>query len=270
MNFLPTSRSAKDPGGKFGFTLVEMITAIAVLSLMMVMMGQILAMASHAWLDGERNVNNFTKARAMLDMFASDVESGVFRTDLAAFQGTSIEFYTQRQGVAPSAGAVRSVSLVQYAYKTDQSTPVNMSTLQRGDMSIFWTASANSITFGDTTDFESNTPTFRDMVPGVIDYKPLFVYSDGTLSPTYTVITTNPLHAVGLTLAVVDDRTLGQLTTTQIQALRTAFDGAATGTRSVKADWEDYERTSLTWSAYPKSLGAGLKVFEIYVNLTGL
>ena len=85
-----------------------------------------------------------------------------------------MEFFTQRQGVAATAGAVRGLSLVQYAYKADQTTPVNMSTLQRGDMSVFWTASAGTITFGDTADFGTSSPTMRDMVPGVIDFKTRF------------------------------------------------------------------------------------------------
>jgi prepilin-type N-terminal cleavage/methylation domain-containing protein len=258
-----------------GFTLIEMMTALTVLSLMMVMLGQILQMVGMAWTNGEKNVNNFTKARAMLDMFSKDIQSGVFRNDLAAFPlagaTTSASFYTQRPGVPSTNDPERYVSLVQYDYNPDQSTSINMTTLQRGDMAISWDASPTVLPFGNTTDFNGDTVTPRNTAPGVVDYKLLFVYANGTVSTTYTYSTTNPLRAVGLTLLVVDDQTLKLLTTSEVTALRTAFDlpAVTTGTRSVKADWENYLATGMSWSSYPKSLGVGLKVFERYVPVTG-
>lgn len=264
---------------KTAFTLLEMMTAVAVLSIMMVMLGQILGMVSAAWIDGQSHVNNFTKARAMLNIFASDIQSGLFRSDLCAFPsdgsgGTLIKFYTKRQGLIPGGGTARDISIVQYAYGSDQSTPASMSTLQRGDLYFSWTSDASAITFGNTADFGSNTPVARDTAAGVVSYKVVFVYADGTLSTTYTASTSNPLRAVGLTLAVVDDRTLQLLQAGQVQSLRQTFDTAVTasalaGTRSVKAIWEECENGTLNWNTYPKSLAVGLKIFEFYVNLPG-
>ncbi len=269
MNYPPISLSPRrTTRNARGFTLVEMMTAITVLSLMLVMLGQILQMASQAWTNGLRNVNNFTKARAMLDMFTRDLQSGVFRSDLAAFPGSGTAFYTERPGILTSGGSERQVSLVQYDYGTDTSTPVSLTTLRRGDQAIGWNDAATTIPFGQT-DFTGTTVTPRDTAPGVLDYKVLFIYADGTSSATYTASATNPLRAVGFTLLVVDDKTLNLLSTTQIQTLRTQFDAAVTGTRSVKADWEKNLATSMVWSSYPKSLGLGLKIFERYVPVTG-
>lgn len=242
---------------------------------MIVMLGQILQMVSTAWTNGEKNVNNFTKARAMLEMFSRDIQSGVFRSDLAAFPltgtVTTASFYTQLPGVPSTSDPERHVSLVQYVYNPDQSTNVNMTTLQRGDMAISWDSAPTVLPFGDTTDFNGDTVTPRNTAPGVVDYKLLFVYANGSVSTTYTPSTTNPLRAVGLTLLVVDDQTLKLLTISQITALRATFDSSAvtTGTRSVKADWENYLATSMSWSSYPKSLGIGMKVFERYVPVSG-
>lgn len=278
MKSSPTSRSGKSPECRAAFTLLEMMTAIAVLSLIMIMLGQVLGTVSRAWVDGQRHVNNFTKARAMLNLFANDIQCGLFRNDLCAFPAdntgkTLIKFYTQRQGIIPLGGTPRTISLVQYAYNADQSTPTSMTTLQRGDLSVTWTATASAVTFGNTTDFGGNTPIARDTVAGVVNYKVMFVYADGTLSETYTANTSNPLRAVGLTLAVVDDRTLKLLKREQIEGLRNAFDETLTATalsntRSVKAIWELYENSSLDWKSYPASLAFGLKIFEFYVNLT--
>jgi hypothetical protein len=251
------------------------MTAIAVLSLMMLMLGQILQLVGQAWTTGEKKVNNFTKARAMLDMFSRDIQAGVFRSDLAAFPlsngTTSASFYTQRPGVPATSDPERYVSLVQYGYNTGQTTTSSMTTLQRGDMAIAWDAAPGVLPFGDTVDFNGDTVTPRNTAPGVIDYKLLFVYANGSVSTTYTYNTSNPLRAVGLTLLVMDDQTLKLLTPTQITGLRTIFDSSTvtTGTRSVRADWENYLATGMSWSAYPKSMGVGLKVFERYVPVSG-
>jgi hypothetical protein len=257
--------------------MVEMLTAIAVLSLLIVMLAQITGLVSNAWINGQRDVNNFTKARAMLNLFTNDIQAGLFRSDLCAFPsdgsgGSLIKFYTQRLGIAPSGSTTRELSLVQYAYGSDQSTVAAMSTLQRGDLYFTWSDTPNAVTFGNTSDFGSNTPTARDAASGIVDYRVVFVYADGSLSTTYTVSTSNPLRAIGLTLAVVDDRTLKMLNTTQVQTLRSALDNTVTASsltswRSVKAIWENYTDTTMNWKTYPAGFGAGLKIFELYVNL---
>ncbi|HSI84088.1 MAG: type II secretion system protein J [Candidatus Methylacidiphilales bacterium] len=263
------ARCGERRGTHAGFTLAEMLVAMAVLAVIMVMLGQISQTVSQAWLDGQRKVNNFTKARAMLDMFARDVQGAVFRPDLAVFPGSDTIFYTRRPGVpSTSGGVVRNVSLVRYSYNTDQSTTTTISTLQRGDMAIPWNATASTIPFGNTTDFGTNTPTSRDTAPGVINYKVLFIYADGTNSLTYTASTTNPVRAIGLTLAVVDDQSLKFLSLAQVLALRTALDANCSGTTSVKADWEKYLASGLPWNSYPKRLGVGFKIFERYVILS--
>jgi len=107
------SPSIKGPRTRAGFTLVEMMTAIGVFTLIIVMLGQVLTTVNQAWVDGQRRVNNFTKARAMLDMFAHDIQAGVFRSDLAAFPGTDIAFYTKRPGaLAPGRDSYRELLVV--------------------------------------------------------------------------------------------------------------------------------------------------------------
>ena len=154
-----------------------------------------------------------------------------------------------------------------------------MTTLDRGDMAILWTSPTSLISFGSTNpaSFGVNTSalTARNTAPGVIDYRVLFVYADGTVNTTYPYPPPYPsafssapsLCAVALTLAVVDDNSLLQLSLSQVQALRTALDGAVSGTRSVKADWETY-LNNMNWTSYPKTTRAGLKVFERYVIIT--
>ncbi len=249
-----------------GFTLVEILTSLAVMAIMTAMLGTMILTMGQTWKNAQQRVNNFTKARSMLDMLDNDLQAGLYRPDLPAVQavpgnttlGSSVEFYTMRPGIS-STQPVRNISAVSYQINSTSNV------LQRADQSYQWSA---SIAFGASTAFPTGGIP-RDTAPGMVDFKVLYVQQDGTLSYTYSTDATNPTRAVGVTLAVVDDQTLPVLSANQISALRSALDAiATTPTRSVKANWESYlTSTSMNWKSYPAGLGVGLKIFERYVIL---
>jgi prepilin-type N-terminal cleavage/methylation domain-containing protein len=245
-----------------GFTLIELLTAIAVLSLLFVMLGQMLGFISGTWKSGQRRVNNFTKARVMLDLLAQDLQGGVFRSDLAAFPDSQIAFYTQRPAVPADNQPIRNISLVQYTIDTNSSN----STLQRGDYAIKWSGSATDISFSNSTSLPIlNQLTARDTAPGIVGFKIVFISKTGTQSTSFSLSNT---RAFGITLAVIDDQTIQKLTSAQINSLRTALASAtSSGNNSVKADWENYLNTSFNWSAYPRDMANSLRIFERYVYL---
>lgn len=249
-----------------GFTLIELLVAIAVLALMTVLLAQMLQSTSQSWLGGQARVNNFTKARSMLDLLARDIQSGVFRKDLGLFAGaqagqplTNVAFYTQRPGVVTGSGAqVRGVSLVQY-------TMDSSSMLKRGDLPILWDGAATDISFGSTNSLPGLVSvTSRETVPGVVGFRVLFLQKDGYLSSTYDPA--NPAKGVAIGLAVIDDNTLRKLADSgKLTALQTALNSQVSGTNSVKADWDRYLQSGMPWENYPSDLGRGLKIFERYV-----
>gem|GEM_PF-6946421 len=230
------------------------MTAIVVLAIVLVLLVKFAGIAGETWLGGEKQVNNLSKARAMLDLVARDAQAGVFRDDLPAFppaiSGT-LAFYTQRPGVpaVTGTGTVRGVSLVTYALDPDQ----GKTTLKRGDMAILWDSPAHSITFSNTNAFTSSASgsvTLRDTAPGIVGFRVLFIQADGTTSGTYAGMSgTNPVLAMGVSLAVLDDRTLGRLNTPAISVLRQKFADPA------------------TWDNQPARLSPGLRIFERYVPL---
>lgn len=256
-------RSAR--GQQSGFSLIEILVAVAVLSLLVIMLGQMLGSMSRAWVNGQRRVNNFSKARALLDLMVRDLQGCVFRPDLAAFSGSSVAFYTKNPGAGSVFDSLRNLSLVNYSIDTSSSN----STLQRGDMAITWDQSAASMSFGNTSSLPLSKVVARDTSPGVVGLKVLFILQDGTFSSTYSYNPSNPVRAIGVALAVIDDQTIQQLSGAQIANLRTMLDSSISGTRSVRADWEDYLK-SVDWSSYPKNLATGLKIFERYVYLPGI
>jgi prepilin-type N-terminal cleavage/methylation domain-containing protein len=264
LTFLSRSRRSVGRGkiggarrGRSGFTLIEILTSITVMTIMIALLGAMILTMGQTWRNAQEQVNNFTKARSMLDMFDHDLQAGLFRPDLTAFSGGNIQFYTLRPGISTTQ-PVRSISAVTYQINSTSNI------LQRSDQSYQW---GDAIPFGSGTAFPTSG-TARNTAAGMIDFKVLFVQEDGTLSSTYSSSVANPTRAVGITLAVVDDQTMLVLTGTQVTALRTALDGAITQTRSVKTDWESYlNGASMNWKNYPTSLGVGLKVFERYVIL---
>ena len=236
------------------------MVAVTVLTLLVSMMGTVLGTMGAGWVSARNRVNNFTKARAMLDLMTRDLQSALYRADLPVF--TLASFYTQRPGAdGTSGGSNRYVSVV--GYKLDEAT------LQRSSLYIDWNNDPTVLAFGQT----AQTPPqagYDDVATGVIDFKVLYLQKDGTYSTTYTSAT----RAIGVTLAVVDDQTMGVLTQVGNAAtrLRADLDGSASLTRSVKADWEDHlkgqgQGKAMNWDAYPKPLGPGLKIFERYVSL---
>lgn len=247
----------KGRAGARAFTLLEILVSVAVLSLMMVFLAKAIGTMGSTWQKGLQRINNFTKARAMLDLLTNDIQAGVFRSDLAAFPNSAIAFYTLRPGI----GGTRQLSLVQYAINTSD----DQSTLQRGDLAEKWDS---TISFGSTNDFGGASPTARDTASGVVGFELIFVQKDGSLSRAYSTSTNNPSVVVAVTLAVVDDQANQQLSSLhQATQLRGALKSAVSGTRSIRADWESYLASGLSWKSYPASLGTGLKIFERYVPL---
>lgn len=265
----------------YGFTLLEILVAVAVLGILVLILAQIFGTMNSAWLYGQGKVNNFTKGRAMLNLLESDLYAGVFRSDLAAFPGGVFKFYTARPGVPVEPGTLRNISLIQYALMTGTTNGLPTSTLERSDMPVSWTDASTYLAFGNTAGFISTasgattgTLTPRDTAPGVVAFQAVFIQADGSLSTTVFTpalsasgtTNTNPTRGIGVTLAVIDDQAMKLLSATQVTALQTGFAGTVTGTRSVKAEWENYLNT-ITWSSYPKNLGTGIGIFECYVSI---
>lgn len=289
--------SARQPG----FTLVEMLVAVSIMSFMLLMMVQITGLAERAWRSQQDRIDNFSKARSMVDMFTDDMQRAVFRGDLPIF-GTggpsamptdtaggnyyftstsfATTFYTQLPGVPSSAStAVRDVSLVSYAL-TAVSGGTDRIVLQRSDLAVPWTSSQNILFQGDiNTVLQNSAATARTIAPGVVGFRLAFRLSDGSIiDPSQTTggytgyNPANPVVAVDVGIAVIGKESLAELSTAQIQNIQKALANPlsfATSpvTNGIKATWDQKVLTSSFYSGsgYPKDLGGGLKTFERWV-----
>ncbi|XHR28107.1 MAG: type II secretion system protein J [Chthoniobacteraceae bacterium] len=253
--------------GRRGFTLLEIMSAMIILGFIVMLLTQLARMAGDTWLMGEKQANNLSKARSMLDLISQDAQMGIFREDLSAFPvssgSTVLAFYTRRAGLSGT-NTMRDVSLVTYGINSASANSI----LQRGDTAIAWSDSPGSVPFStSTTDFGGNLNSIilRDTVPGVVGFKITFVYADGTMSSLYNA--SNGVQAMGIALAIVDDHTLKQLSAANLVSIRQALEAAATGTTSTKANWEAFLNSGAFWAKYPKGLPTGIQILERYVSL---
>lgn len=100
---MSTSLQLRDPRG---FSLLEMLVAMAVLSVMMVFLFNLVAQTMRAWETGARQVEAAQAARVGLDMMARELQSafggvGVASTTIAATTVTNfIPFFAQNNATA--------------------------------------------------------------------------------------------------------------------------------------------------------------------------
>ncbi len=275
------------PSSLHSFTLIEMLVAVSVMSFMLLMMAQVTGVAEQAWRMEQNRIDNYTKARSMVDLVTDDLQRAVFRGDLPVFgtggptnsptttgsglyyfTGTSFTnaFYTRMRGVPGTASTqVRDLSLVSYVLNATNS--VDKIVLQRSDLAVPWTSDQNVSFQGDITTLLSNS-TSREVAPGVVGFRLAFRCADGTMidQSQYTGYNSaNPVVAVDVGLAVIGKRSLALLTTAQIQSIQAAFANATIG-NGIKASWDQNVLTSSFYSSYPKDVGGGIKTFERWVT----
>lgn len=251
------------PSPRRGFTLVEMLVAVSILSVMLVMMTKIIGMAQLTYQMAQNRIDNYTEARSMLDLITGDLERGVFRGDLPIFGAggpattpavtsngiyyftvttSTTAFYTMLPGATGTStsgtSSVRDVSLVSYVLNSTNQGEDKI-ILQRSDLPVPWTSSQNLSFQGDITSLlQSATPC--EVAPGVVGFRLAFRRADGTVidQTQYTGYNSaNPVVSVNAALAVVSQQSLNLLTTAELGQIQTAL-ASATITNGIKATWD--------------------------------
>lgn len=131
---------------RHAFTLVEMLVSIAVLTLFLLVVAQLLnSAATISTLDNKR-MDADNQGRLVLDRMAVDLNQMVQRSDVDYYlkSGTAsqagndqIAFYSQVSGYYPSSGAQSPVSLVTYRVNSD-SASFSYNKLERMGKGLVW------------------------------------------------------------------------------------------------------------------------------------
>ena len=291
------------PASRSGFTLVEVLVAVAVLSIVAVGLLQILGLSMQTWQQGLAQTDCSTKARVVLDSATADIQRAVFRSDLINFPIASttstppmpiFTFYTRAAGASTGTVTVRPVSLVSYQLSSSSGL---QGYLLRSENTINWSANSNLNFLQQLSPVPAATTVPASPVPpndllstGIADFEMIFFLSDGTtvLAKNYQSPSTASVVMIGLAVAVIDDQAMTQLQPAtspdfgNIQkTLETALNppnfspmtGSGTYTspnygRSIKALWDPAMLPVYQTPGYPKSLASGFQTFERFVPCT--
>lgn len=141
-----------------GFTLVEMLVATAVLTLLLVLVTQLLNATTTVTAMGTKHMDADAASRALFDRMAIDIGAMVRRSDVDYYLkgrpttnrqagNDQIAFYSQVAGYYPSSGSQSPVSLVAYRLNADN-TPNNpdLYKVQRLGKGLVW----NGVSATDT------------------------------------------------------------------------------------------------------------------------
>ena len=147
---------------------------------MLIMLAQVTSMTEQAWRMEQNRIDNFAKARGMVDMITDDLQRAVFRGDLPAFgtggpaatpattasglyyfTGTSFTnaFYTELPGRADRGVHLRCGTFPGelHAPRHHRERPDKI-VLQRSDLAVPWTSSQNILFQGDIQHVAAKRP----------------------------------------------------------------------------------------------------------------
>jgi prepilin-type N-terminal cleavage/methylation domain-containing protein len=267
---------AKHPGSQApqgspssGFTLIEMLVATAILSMLMVMLATSFSYISKSVSSGMQRADNFSKVRIALDLIRRDIEAGIFQGELGAFpdvngNGASDLVFFSRQGVS---SGDRTLALVGYRL-----SPISTEgALQRATVPALWTSLPTTVGFGvsNAMPFYSASgisSLYENIIDGVVAFNIFFVNSSG-ISNSYTA---NSSSSLGVSLAVVDEKSFALLRDTgKLAQLKTALNVAPvfSNNETFLDAWQTAIDSSSFFDPYPELVKSGLQTYERYIPL---
>ncbi|HSI85380.1 MAG: PilW family protein [Candidatus Methylacidiphilales bacterium] len=273
------------------FTLIEIVVAMAVLTMLLLLLSYLIGDISKMWQRGKARVDNYTKARVSLDLIERDLKAAIIARGLPGFQNSSgtpaLSFYCAQQGpVGGSSGpsgtpqtSVRPLSLVSYRIVDNPASTFNRG-LQRG---------AQGVSYSQNAPFQQAGAPFPAPVlplmdgyyqvigPGVMRMDFRFLSRDGSkLSRQFTWNASSPALnscTVTICLLVIDEGSLRQLDAQSggyIQFLG-QFDAAVAGVNDGEypfRKWQAAVESATTFAGIPATLRQNVYVYERTITLS--
>jgi prepilin-type N-terminal cleavage/methylation domain-containing protein len=214
------------------FTLMEMLVALAITSVLVILLVNVVSAALAVWEQGRNQIDTFANARQVLGRIADEISGAIatpaprpveFSENLPSIQGTTAPAATTSENVffiAPYPNVNSGdLCIIGYRHNTDTHT------LERGfiDSQVAW-KNGNATRYQSST-YSSDDWQWRAIANGVLEFE-IQSYSqqdlDNTAPPTPTPIASwsstsstpsgNAPRQVIIRIKVVDDRTLMKLT----------------------------------------------------------
>jgi len=263
--------------GDSGITLVELVVAVSVLSLVVVFVSRLTNSAASIATTGQKQIDSDAQARQLLDSMAIDFTQMVKRPDVDTYLKSAtntqvgsdqIAFYSTVSGYSTLTSTQRSaVSLV--AYRVNATT--RFERMAKGLVwngatpdtpMVYWATIASKFPTATTaaadSDYEEASQVFR--------FEYYYLFEDGTLSATPPSSGVPGTAAIVVDVAAIDDKSRGLLTDAQVAQVAGALTDYATGTApgALIADWQ----TALNAiTALPRPAISGIRLYERYFYL---
>jgi prepilin-type N-terminal cleavage/methylation domain-containing protein len=239
-----------------GFTILELLVAVAILALMVVMFSSLLSSASSVTTLSNKHTEADAQARAVFDRMAIDFARMVKRPDVDYFLKSStnlqtgqdqMAFYSEVAGYYPSSGSQSPLSLV--GYRINGAAGLNQNKLQRLGYGLLWNGVSSTnrpavflpLTIAATWPTAANLDAddkYELLGPQVFRFEYYYILRGQTL-PDGTVLpsilsdtpwdTRMPGHvsadglrdvaAIGVAIAVIDPRSKVLVTDDQVETL---------------------------------------------------
>lgn len=252
------------------FTLIELLVSVAVLAVMLVLLSQLVSLASRTWTAGKNRADTFTQAKVVLGAMDRDIRSMVLRRDLASFVDAggnpSLAFYTRM----PAPGGDRKLSLVSYQLMTTNGMPE----LQRSDLSFSYGSSTTTPRYGVAgalTDL--NQTTSQILADGVARFEIQFIRADGSLTNSFhynydTPSAPDNTRSLVLSLLVLDTASMKLADETgNLSTLLPQFSGSPAAGQTYAAYWNTRLAAGANFLSTPETVRRGFKTFERHVQL---
>lgn len=262
--------SSPDPVGRGGFTLIELIVTMFILSIILTMTLQITESARSTVKLTESKSSNDAIARETFDRINRDLSQLIVRNDARIeFKSKSgndeIAFLTQSKGFTAS-GKIgeRGVSLVSYSLLHD---PTVGEKLLRGSLGhLFTNISSDALKLDENLPFPAIAPdNLQTLSNNVIRFEVEYLVLGGTgvtldINPP---ITSEKLRGLVITLVTLDNRGRRAVKPGNLESLAARFPDAAVGTSTLKV-WnlkrDDFAKSGIP--GLPKDVLQSIRCYQ--------
>ena len=285
-----------------GFTLVELLVSLGVLSLLVFFVTSLVNSAATITTLGHKQMDADSQARQFLDRMAIDFAKMVKRNDLDFFaKGTTapnsvggamagndrIAFFSQLPGYYPTGSTTASqspVSLIAYRVNSDSTNNSLYNKLERMGKGLVWNAATADTpvvfwaTISGTSAWSAAASTTAtdaayDVVgPQVFRFEYCYLRTNGSLVITPPLDSNgcadlSQIAAIVADMAVIDSKSKVLLTNAQIATLATGLSDYTAGMTpgQLRSNWQTYLNgiTNL-----PRPAISGIRLYERYFYLS--
>ncbi|MFV0417084.1 MAG: prepilin-type N-terminal cleavage/methylation domain-containing protein [Chthoniobacterales bacterium] len=250
-----------------GFTLLEILVAAVVFSVLVLLLAQIIAMTGLTIGISQKKLDSAGQARMVFSRLAADFAARPRRSDLGmTFEketgNDSFRFYSGVAGHGAGASP-RNISLVEY--RVQESTPGRTFQLERGATATGWDTGSPQPNFNTYTLPSPNTADYDVFDTGIFRLE--FVYILNTDSPSSRISNTaaadySDVASVIVTIAVLDEKSRSLLTDAQVGQLAAKFTDAADGQEPI-VEWSKQLSKPDDFPAdIPRSVVQGIHLYQ--------